>query len=202
MLALDATASYRFFLGDSISYRSHVRLSIQHGPIDNDAIVASSLVYYYRQPRSRLRLSDRLTIGDASNEASHRYAIWGATGSGSFTSTFEGEFESQSVSATGRSNRGGSRFVVQVDPNNQGVILRRLLNQTTANQRARVVVDGVLVRDWLDAGGNPFHAWREEDFAIPASLSAGKSSLGIDIEFVSSDYDWNEFGYEVYSQLP
>jgi hypothetical protein len=91
---------------------------------------------------------------------------------------------------------------VQVDPNNQGVILRRLLNQTTANQRARVLVNGILVRDWLDAGGNPIHAWREEDLAIPASLSAGKSSLSIDVEFVSSDYDWSEFGYEVYSQLP
>jgi hypothetical protein len=198
----DATASYRFFLSDSISYRSHVRLSIQHGPTDNDAVVASSLVYYYTQPRSRLKASDRLIIGDATDEASHQYAIRGATGSGSFTATFEGEFDSQSVSATGRSHTGESSFVVQVDPNNRGVILRRLLNQTTANQRARVLVDGVLVRDWLDAGGNLFHAWREEDFAIPASLSAGKSSIGVDIQFVSSDSDWNEFGYEAYSRLP
>ena len=27
-------------------------------------------------------------------------------------------------------------------------------------------------------------------------LSAGKSSLAVEIEFVSSDYDWNELGYE------
>jgi hypothetical protein len=200
--AADATASYRFFLGDSISFRKSVRLSIQHGPIDDDPVVASSLVYYYRQARSRLRASDKLTIGDAADEAAHQYAIRGATWSGSFSSTFEGEFDSQWVSATGRSHKGESSFVARVDPNNQGVILRRLANQTTANQRARILVDGVLVRDWLDAGGNPFHAWREEDMAIPASVSAGKSSIAVDIQFVSSDSDWNEFGYEVYSQLP
>lgn len=151
---------------------------------------------------SNLKATDRLLIGDAADEASHQYAINGTTWSGSFTSTFEGEFDTQPVSATGRSNRGGSSFVVQVDPSNQGVILRRLANQATANQRARLLVDGVVVRDWLDAGSNPFHAWREEDIAIPASISTGKSSIAVDIEFVSSDYDWNEFEYDVYSQLP
>ena len=45
-------------------------------------------------------------------------------------------------------------------------------------------------------------AWREDDFTIPASVTSGKSSLSIEIRFVSSDEDWNEFQYEALSQLP
>jgi hypothetical protein len=200
--SFDATAGYRFFLSDPISFRNHVRLSLQHGPIDNDDTVASTLVYYYRQPRARLEMTDQLTIGDLDDEAAHGYVIKQADWSGPFTSTFEGEFDTASVTATGRSHRGSSSFVVQIDPGNQGVALRRLLDQQTANQRALVFADGVLVGDWFTAGSNPGHAWREDDIAIPASATAGKSSLSIEVRFVSSSNDWNEYQYEVFSRLP
>jgi hypothetical protein len=81
-------------------------------------------------------------------------------------------------------------------------MLRRLLNQGIGNQRAQVFADGTLVGDWLSPGSNLNHAWREEDFAIPNSLTAGKASLLIEIRFVSSDVDWTEFEYEAYSQFP
>jgi hypothetical protein len=58
------------------------------------------------------------------------------------------------------------------------------------------------VGDWLTPGGNAWHAWREDDFFIPASAAAGKSSLSIEVRFVSSADDWNEFQYEALSQLP
>ncbi len=202
MTNYDGTSMYRFFITDPISFRDHVRLSLQHGPTDNDAVVASSLVYYYHQNRVRIALSDALNVGDPVSEPAHRYKITNATWSGSLTATWEGEFSTQSFTATGRSHKGSSSFVLQIDPANSGVILRRLLNQGTGNQRASVFADGTLVGDWLSPGSNLNHAWREEDFAIPSSMTVGKSSVLIEIRFVSSDVDWTEFEYEAYSQFP
>jgi hypothetical protein len=200
--ALDATSAYRFFLGDAIDFRSHLRLSLQHGPVDTDSVVASSLVYYYRQPRARLVAADALVVGDATSEAGHQYQSTGSTWQGAFTATWEGEFSVSRLTSTGRSQMGSSQFVMHVDPANAGVVLRRLLNQGTGNQRAQVFVNGVLAGDWLTAGANLNHAWREDDFPIPAAMTEGASSLAIEIRFVSSDLDWTEFEYETYSLLP
>jgi hypothetical protein len=199
---VDATSAYRFFVSDPIAYRDHVRLSLQHGPSDDVDIQAATLVYYYRQPRARLVSSDAFVVGDAAGEAAHQYRLTNATWSGSITGTFEGEFDSQSSTSTGRAHMGSSFFVVQIDPANQGVVLRRLLDQATADQRAQVIVDGAPVGDWLTAGGNAGHLWREEDFAIPASFTSGKSSLSIEIRCESSNTNWSEFRYEALSQLP
>jgi hypothetical protein len=198
----DATAMYRFFLSDPISFRNHVRVSLQHGPTDNDAVSASSLIYYYRQARLRLVLNDALIVGDATSEQQHLYEINDATWSGSLSATWEGEFSAQSMTATGRSHKGSSSFILQIDPANRGVTLRRMLNQGTGNQNAQVFVNGALVGTWYCPGSNLSHAWREEDFALPASMTANKSALLIEIRFVSSDVDWTEFEYDSYSLLP
>ncbi len=200
--AVDATSAYRFFVSDPILYRDYLRLSLQHGPSDDVAVQAATLVYYYRQQRSRLEFTDGFVVGDATGEAAHQYHLTNQTWSGSITGTFEGEFDSQSMTSTGRSHTGSSFFVMRVDPANRGVVLRRLFDQATVNQRAQVIVDGTAVGDWLTPGGNAWHLWREEDFAIPASATSGKSSLSIEIRFVSSNTDWNEFEYQTLSQLP
>jgi hypothetical protein len=200
--AFDATAMYRFFVSDAISFRNHVRLSLQHGPTDNDDVTATSLVYYYRQLRNRLELTDAFVVGDPVGERDHAYQITDATWSGSISATWEGEFSTTSFSSTGRAHKGTSSFVAQIDPANDGVVLRRLLDQATGNQRAHVYADGILVGDWLTPGSNADHSWREEDFMIPSSITAGKASLSIEIHFVSSDKDWNEFQYETYSEFP
>ncbi len=200
--AADTTSAYRFFVSDSIAFRDHVRFSLQHGPADDVDVQAATLVYYYRQPRARLVQSDAFVVGDAAGEAAHQYRLTNATWSGSFTATFEGELDAQSSTSTGRAHRGSSFFVVQVDPRNAGVVLRRLLNQATGNQRAQVLVDGATVGDWLTPGSNAWHPWREDDFPLPASVTAGKASLSIEVRFVSSDDDWNEFQYVALSQMP
>jgi hypothetical protein len=198
----DGVSAYRFFVSEPITYRNHVRFSIQHGGADDVASTAWTLAYYYRQARSRLKTTDQFTVGDAAGEAAHQYAITGATWQGSHTYTFEGEHNTTPVMSTGRAHRGTSSFVLQVDPANRGVLLRRLLDQTTGDQRARVAVDGTAVGDWLTAGSNPSHAWREDDFALPAALTAGKSQLTITVQFVSAAGDWTEYQYSALSQMP
>ena len=121
------------------------------------------------------------------------------------TSGFEGDFDEVQVTDDGRAQRGSSDFNMTIAAANQGVILRRRFDQGIAGQNATVSVDGAVVGTWYRAGANlavrtfpnglPQYSfrWREDDFLIPSCFTAGKTSVHIKIQFVSSYVDWNEF---------
>jgi hypothetical protein len=88
-----------------------------------------------------------------------------------------------------------------IQPTNQGMVLRRRLDQSIVNQQANVYVDGAFVGPWYRAGGNASHQWRDDDFMIPASFTSGKSTVQIRVQFVSSTNDWNEFTYWAYTRF-
>jgi hypothetical protein len=82
----------RFFLSDKIPFRSHVRFSLQHGPVDTDPPVTSArLAYYYWQSKPRITRSDSLVIGDDTSESTNSYTVTGQTFAGSRTYSFGGE---------------------------------------------------------------------------------------------------------------
>lgn len=111
-----------------------------------------------------------------------------------------GEVQPVHLADHGRYFNGHSQFQVTIDPANQGVRLVRRLNYRPSNQQANVYVDGVKVpTPWLTPSGRN-GVWLDSAFWIPASFTAGKSSMTVKVEFVSSDFDgWNEFYYWVYS---
>lgn len=191
----DCTTAYRLFLADAIPFRKHLRAGIEHGGVDDVAEDVWTLAYYYFQPKTRLTFTDRLDVGDPASEAAHHYSVTGGTWSGSLTNSYDGNFDHVNIASTGRAHRGTSEFTLAIQPDNAGVILRRRFDQMTANQSANVYVDGTLAGTWYHAGSNKFHRWRDDDFVLPVSLTRGKSSLDIKIEFVSSGGDWNEFTY-------
>ncbi|HEX8521210.1 MAG TPA: DUF2961 domain-containing protein [Tepidisphaeraceae bacterium] len=206
-LTYDSTSVYRFLLHNAVPFQNHIRVSIEHGGTNDTTPDETTLAYYYVVPTDGPRrfgavLTDSLDVSGAASEAAHHYAIAGQTFSGSRSFTFEGDFDDVAVTDIGRAFNGSSEFDVAIDPNNQGVILRRLLDQGIADQRADIYVDGVRVGTWYKAGANTSHRWAEDDFAIPASLTAGKSSLHVRVQFVSSAVDWNEFAYSVYTLVP
>lgn len=96
---------------------------------------------------------------------------------------------------------GASEFTVRVDPANAGVRLTRRLDAGVGHQRARIQVDGVAVAEWAPlppAGGC---RWLDQSVDLPASATAGRSTVTIRNEFVSSDIDFNEFRYQVDSRV-
>jgi hypothetical protein len=96
---------------------------------------------------------------------------------------------------------GSSQFTVAINPNNTGVRLTRRLDASIGHQSAHIMVDGVAVADWpplSQAGG--CH-WVDQSVDLPASATAGKSSITIRNQFVSSDLDFNEFAYWVDSSV-
>lgn len=103
------------------------------------------------------------------------------------------------ISDSGLSFGYQSRFDIKINPNHNKVKLVRRLDYGVADQKAKVFVDGKLAREWFTPGSNLQDRWLDSEFFIPETLSNGKSKLHIIVEFVSSERDWNEFRYWIYS---
>ena len=196
---VDRTSAYRFFLQDAVPFRRRIRVSLQHGGHNEATADVWTLAYYYQQPATTLQLTDTLDVATAGSEGSHSYRITTPTWSGTRTYQYEGAADTVDVTDNGRAHRGTSQFTLAINPLNSGVLLRRRFDQTIANQRADVIVDGQPVGAWYVAGNNPFDQWRDTDFLIPPTATAGKSTITVTLRFVSSSLDWNEFTYWAYT---
>jgi hypothetical protein len=198
--SFDRTAQYRLFLADAIPFTKHLTVGIEHGQTNDVSEEAWALAYYYHQPIPRAVLTDTLDVGNATSESSHSYIITNQTWSGARSYSYEGVADGVAVGDTGRAHKGYSEFVMAIQPANEGVRLRRRLDYGIGNQNADVYVDGARVGTWYRAGSNSAR-WRDDDFIIPASLTKGKNQITIRVAFISSDSDWNEFTYWLYSLI-
>ncbi len=90
---------------------------------------------------------------------------------------------------------GSSQFTMKIDPANQGVRLIRKADNGIGHQRADIYVDGTKVASWGPNDVAGLCKWTDETVDLPASVTAGKSSITIKNVFVSSDLDFNEFAY-------
>ena len=57
---------------------------------------------------------------------------------------------------------------------------------------------------WLTPGLNDSKRWTESDFAVPASLTAGRARQAVELRVLPADgaprgEGWTDFGYRVYS---
>ncbi len=197
----DRIAAYRLFLSDAIPFRKHLRVGIEHGNRNSVTMNAWTLAYYYAQPTARAVLTDVLDVGNSASEASHGYTISGATWSGTRGYTYDGVMDAYGSVDDGRSLRGYSWFRLAINPANDGVIVRRKLDQGIANQQATVFVDGAPAGTWYIAGSNPNHRWRDDDFLIPAAYTRGKNAITLQLVDASLNIDWTEFQYTAYSLI-
>lgn len=72
-------------------------------------------------------------------------------------------------------------FTVKIDPDNKGILLRRLFNQSIPDQRARVEVDGELAAVLYNAGSNQWKIWSEDDIVLKPETTANKDEIRIRI---------------------
>ena len=105
------------------------------------------------------------------------------------------------LSDDGRAFSTSNQFKMTLDIANTGATLVRRLDYGIANQTGRVYVDGSLVGTWSTPGSDNVNHWRDSSFAIPSSFTAGKTNITIIVQFVSSQIDWNEFYYWLYSTV-
>ncbi|GGM01750.1 DUF2961 domain-containing protein [Nakamurella endophytica] len=98
------------------------------------------------------------------------------------------------IADDGRAHKGTSTFRLAIDPANTGVTLTRRFDAASNHEVADVYVDGAKVGQWPATEDVPGH-WSYQSITLPASATAGKSTITVQNRFVSASIDWNEFHY-------
>ncbi|MBN1900443.1 hypothetical protein JW926_03855, partial [Candidatus Sumerlaeota bacterium] len=153
--------------------------------------------------------TDTLDIRNSASEKSHKYIIDKQTWEGEreimryLTNVVlpinkKKQVEGDLVFLDGRAFKGSSEFTVRIAPDNDGVLLRRAYHKIIPNQKGVLSVNGARIGEWFEKGGGNDIA--DTNFLIPARYARGNSYLKVKVTFLSSDNDWNEFHYWVFSK--
>jgi len=130
----------RLLMGDFYPFRKEIHMTVEGGAgIEVGEDPRSGIIFWYGEPTASMALTDFLDIGDANSEKAHEYTAPGAT-SWELTSALEGECDHIEITDTGETLVEPSEFIVNIAPENQGVLLRRRSDQAQGGQRACVFV--------------------------------------------------------------
>lgn len=204
--AYHVPSSYsRFHLEAPIPFFSSFDAAIQHGGRSDIASDYRSLGFGYLRSVARLRQTDALDVGNLESEAMHGYRASDGAPVAELVAFPEGEFFESALQGDGRYHRGGDiRFRAAIAPRNNGVRLRRRIDQKAPRQAADVYVDGRYAGCWFDGYGNEFLRWADSDFELAPAFTRGKKSLEIRLEVVTGggESPFSDFGYTVFCYEP
>ncbi|MEV4199220.1 DUF2961 domain-containing protein [Micromonospora globbae] len=194
----DCTGAYRLMLADSVAFGTALRFGIEHGPGDQDPARYGSTAYWYGQDTVAQRWTDTVDVGDAASEAAHAYASGGERQV--LTATFEGDDGGpRPVTDDTRASTTPIRFRVALDPDNHGAVLRRIGDQSSGYQSVAVRVDGRDAGTWTQPLANGTHRWLEDEYRLPAALTAGRSAVTVTLTPTDGAPAWSAARYAALS---
>jgi hypothetical protein len=200
--ALDCTAAYSLLLNESIPFSSKIDYGIEHGGHDDVQSTYSTTALWYGTPTAAEAQTDSIALGNTTSESAHGYTAGTAASADAVTSDYEGNDGTPSpVSQCVDNSAAPTTFTLAVNGANQGVVLQRTSDQDASGQTADVSVDGTAVGTWLEPLANPYHRWLDDGFTIPASATAGKTSISVSIA-PHAGSPWSAAGYRAVSILP
>jgi hypothetical protein len=99
---------------------------------------------------------------------------------------------------------------IAVTPHNVGAFLRRTFDYCVPNQRANIYINNQPAGTWYSAGTSDRvdvdgerRCWRDEEFPLPSTLTAGKASITLRIDAVRTtnplNSSWTASRYQLYS---
>ena len=194
---------YRFHLEAPIPFYRTLDARIQHG--GNSEVISHyrSLGFLYLRKRPFLCLTDLIDVASATSEFSHSYHASESTLMHELDAAYIGNNSDVRLRDSGRTHSGGEiRFKAATLPNNDGIRLRRRLDQNGLPQAADVYVDGDFAGTWYHSNQNTFLRWYDSEFDLPASLTRGKNSINIRL-VIQRGQDlgpFTDFRYEVLTQ--
>jgi hypothetical protein len=103
------------------------------------------------------------------------------------------------ITRTTRATTAPVTFTMAVNPANQGVILQRTSDQNTGYQAAEITVDGTDLGRWLQPLANTYHRWLDDQYAIPVSVTAGRSSITVTLTPAAGAPPWSAASYRTVS---
>lgn len=190
---------YRFHVDMPIPFYSGIDARIQHGPESTIQSEYESLAYLYLRNSPVLTETDFIDLGSATSKKLHQYRSKGIEVQRS--AHYEGNYLNTAIRDAGlqHSNTPIS-FTVAVAKNNQGVRLRRRMDQSAGQQSARVYVNGTYAGTWTDPQKNDILQWYDSEFDIPAALTNNSEQLQIKL-VPNGKNPFNDFEYRVLSYL-
>jgi hypothetical protein len=179
---IDGAAEYRFLIADSIPFNNHIRVDWEHGSVNDNSQHYKATMLWYGTPTPTAVRTDQVSPGSAGYQSPSDQVS-------SLTAAYEQTVHSPLITNPVAQMTTSSTLTMALDSANAGAYLRRTFNSCVANQRAKVFVDGQPAGTWYNAGvsrktGFDGHdrCWRDDDFPLPKSLTAGKSSVTIRID--------------------
>jgi hypothetical protein len=192
----DCTGMYRLLLADAVPFHADASFGIEHGGADDVPATYSSTTFWYGQGAPAATETDRLTVGDPDSERAHAYTATDPGPVVTRTGTYEGnDGPPAPLTRTTRATTAAVTFTMVVDPANAGILLRRTSDQTAAYQTADVTVNGVHIGQWQQPLGNTYHRWLDDEYLVPASVTAGQSRLTITLTPVPGWPAWSAASY-------
>jgi hypothetical protein len=209
-------SAYRFLLADLMPFGKNAVIRLEHGGTNQSTEHYETIAYWYGLPSPSLVETDQLQIGDAADERAHGYFSPQASEPYSLTSRYEwgvdtldGQVIYPAETDHGRTTRGTSEFRLRLRADNLGVLLRRKLDYSYANQRAEVYIAGKTKSGWKAAGiwylagsntsvySNPKEElgasehiaetsnrrFRDDEFLISRKLTQGRTTIWVRIKF-------------------
>ena len=177
-------SAYRFLVADAMPFGRRARVQLEHGGIDESTERFRTLALWYGKRGECLKKTDALHVGDATDEAMHAYSSPTAGDPVSITSRYEGGVDTvagveivPTTTDTGRRMTGVTEMSLAIDPDNQGVLLRRKLDYSIPDQRAEVWISREEEGGAGGAGGGSGGAGSGGADA-GASGAAGASGIG------------------------
>jgi hypothetical protein len=194
-----ARSMYRVFAGDGVRWGSQIRFGIQHGGGDDrigETVAVTTFSYRWAQT---LAQTDTVTFADHRSTQAH--GLHGAFRIKQLRAYFEGEINGngflpstpfglrypapppaaspESVAATGIAFSNPISVTLTIAPSNVGVVMRRLLDQSS-RAPVSVSVDGRPAGRWeVDGFPNPAKRWLEADYDLPSHLTARKRRIRV-----------------------
>jgi hypothetical protein len=114
----------------------------------------------------------------------------------------EGENFETALRSTGRIHEEGEiTFRVSIRPDNDGIRLRRRMDQAAVGRDARVFIDGRPVGVWRRGYENPHLRWYDTDFDISSEFTRGRDRLDVRLvlEAGPGAAKFTDFGWRIYS---
>jgi Protein of unknown function (DUF2961) len=206
-------SAYRFLVADVMPFGKNARIQIEHGGVDDSVEHYRTVAYWYGRPGACLVPTDALHVGDAADEIAHAYSSPDASPVDTLTSRFElgvdtlnGVETYPPLTDTGRHTTGTTELTLAIAPSNEGVLLRRRLDDGFPDQRAMVSVAGSPFEPagvWYTAGSNSVvysdppgeldppadtietsnRRFREDELLVPPRLTRGRSSIRVRLQF-------------------
>jgi hypothetical protein len=209
-------SAYRFLLADLMPFGRNAVIRLEHGGANEATEHYETIAYWYGLPSPSLVQTDQLQVGDPAAEQAHGYSSPQSSKTYTLTSRYEwgvdalqGRVIFPAKTDRGRTTKGTSEFKIRLRADNLGVLLRRKLDYSLADQRAEIFVADKKRSTWERAGtwylagsntsiysnpkeelGGTKHIveisnrrFRDDEFLISRKLTEGKKTIWVRVKF-------------------